>query len=650
MAVAAEMFLQPYHELTHTDRPEFIDAVEDVVEEGLIRSLIDGLSIEKIYSETGLKQKQQALRKGHKVPRALLGNDGYRQQTFYGEDGNLKPEREQVADAFRGAARQIKHDFAQRQELAPDFIDNLHKVQTLLNDRYVMNQIIKIALNESLSRPEKDTECQRVLNEAIKSFKPKTQTAGSQAPVSATDTSALQQQLGNLKAQADALSARGQDVATLAARVDNMIAQVNSGNVDPASIDAIEEQLAVIEEQLNAQVSKQSSAGMLDEALKGLDEKYAEPIRGILTTGDNLQILRAFCAQNNTDIASFVQAIGMLNDRGIAILESIIHGLKEAQINGGNPIDYQARFLGITQVQAQTINDNLSGLSRQVDTLNQSGQLNDEQRKQLTDRIVAGIHKLEKTSSAGEVVRNDLQKALKDIVGLPTGLANKLVINPIFEIMSQVVSPRRPQLETAVTETEFTTDSAEAAVNIVNAAMIEPGYLPVTRGQALVFESYTVTDALAQTLASIMNKMPRDVRESITVAVYGENSADALDIFTRNNVTATGQIKESNTATVVYSKARLTVPAEHTRFIQVEQLQDIADNMVTAAQVMLAIFNMPFKQFAASMKLSGIDIGVSDSDMKALFANADMIDGIIRIKPVDKDTIKALIELVGQAA
>ena len=186
-----------------------------------------------------------------------------------------------------------------------------------------------------------------------------------------------------------------------------------------------------------------------------------------------------------------------------------------------------------------------------------------------------------------------------------------------------------------------------------NAVRIEPAYLDVIRGQALVFESYTVTDALAQTMASVISKMPEDIKESITVNVYGENSADAIRMFTNYNIAVTGELKTANTATVVYSREKLSVPAEHIRFIEVEQLRDTADNIVTAAQIVLAIFNMPFKQFAESMKARGLDIGVSESDMEALFKNADSADGIIKIKPVDDEAIRSIqrtSELVRQAA
>ncbi len=666
---------QLLHELSHTERTRGYGRAYlamDIAEEFENKFIVDRTLVEMLFDNKELLQRVTKIRGSFKP---IMGSEvsghyfGYRirnftkiddtgQRVLMTKDEMIDSLWESNIDQFLSDARnqQAKTTGRARQAELKAYIASLEAIKESDAAKALVKGIL-------LSyRREDGSTTAMTLRDALESAfagfitaVPATTQTTSQSPVSATDTSAIQQQLDSLKAQAEALSARGQDVAILAAQVDNMIAQVNSGNVDPASIDAIEKQMADIERQLaiavEAQAPKQSSAGTIDEALLG---QFSEKDQQLIN--DNIEILRAFCAQNDSgvsaqndaDVIAFIQAISMLNDRGMVILESIIHGIKEAQVSGGNPVDYQARFLGITQAQAQTINDNLSGLSRQVDTLNQSGQFSDAQRKQLTDRVVDGIHKFEKQGGSLEGMRKDLQKALKDIVGLPTGLANKLVIDPIFAIMSQVVKPRMAQLETAATE--FTSDSAEAVVNIVNAVMIEPGYLPVTRGQALVFESYTVTGALAQSLSSIMDKMPKDVRESISVTVYGENKADAVRLLGKYNITVTGELKAVNTATVVYSKAKLSLQAEHTRFIQVEQLQDIADNMVTAAQVMLAIFNMPFKQFAESMKLSGINIGVSDSDMEALFASAEMIDGIIRIKPVDNDTIRRLKELVGQAA
>jgi hypothetical protein len=61
------------------------------------------------------------------------------------------------------------------------------------------------------------------------------------------------------------------------------------------------------------------------------------------------------------------------------------------------------------------------------------------------------------------------------------------------------------------------------------------------------------------------------------------------------------------------------------------------------------VFNMPFRQFAESMRSSGIDIGITYSDMDILFTNADSSDGIIRIKPVDAGIIERILKASSEA-
>ncbi|MDD3110432.1 MAG: hypothetical protein PHH32_07265, partial [Eubacteriales bacterium] len=131
--------------------------------------------------------------------------------------------------------------------------------------------------------------------------------------------------------------------------------------------------------------------------------------------------------------------------------------------------------------------------------------------------------------------------------------------------------------------------------------------------------------------------------------VYGENKAHAYETLKAHGIAVSEKLESVARATVVYANERLTVEAEHTRFVEVPGAQD-ANNIVTAAQIVVAIFNMPFKQFAEQMKTWGM-IDISDSEMEDLFVNSDSADGIVRIRPLsDRSEIDRITKLVAQAA
>jgi hypothetical protein len=288
--------------------------------------------------------------------------------------------------------------------------------------------------------------------------------------------------------------------------------------------------------------------------------------------------------------------------------------------------------------------------------------INDE----ITDRIIDSFYRVKEIDDAVKEAQAEKAKGVVSKAS-SSGLLDEMRINaqkilalqgvsgamfdPLRIFSIQALKPKMPQLETETAVTVFTKDTAQASVNIVNAATTRGYELPVTSGQSLILESYTITDALAQTLGAIMAKIPKDDnRDSITVSVYGDNSSQAIDMLARYNVTATKELKKANVATVVYTKTRIDAPAEYTRFIEVEQPIDMANNIVTASQVVLAIFHMPFKQFITFMNEKGIDIGLSEDDMQRLFVNADTAAGTIRIKPVDNDEINRINRLVAQNA
>jgi len=181
----------------------------------------------------------------------------------------------------------------------------------------------------------------------------------------------------------------------------------------------------------------------------------------------------------------------------------------------------------------------------------------------------------------------------------------------------------------------------------------------VTRGQLLVLASDTVTNSLVSQVDAALGMMTADSKENVTIAVYGYNKPNAVEELMnaakKHNVTIKIGVsvaeKTNSVAVVSYDETEAedivgSVKAEYARIVHIEQPKEYADNRVTAAMVILAIFNVEFKQFAQSLQAAGIDIGISEDDMNALFASSDMVDGIVRIKPVEVEEMQRINRLV----
>jgi hypothetical protein len=180
-------------------------------------------------------------------------------------------------------------------------------------------------------------------------------------------------------------------------------------------------------------------------------------------------------------------------------------------------------------------------------------------------------------------------------------------------------------------------DALSLREDVIIAAMRQPGFT-LTRGQLIAFSSATVTDGLAEALSMFMDTLPNEVRQNITVTVYGQKTASAGDILKKHNITVTSLSelpKQMAAAVVVYNEGEeaLSVNAEHTRFVELASSTDGSLKIIAAADILFAVFQMPFKQFVLQ---HGTTIGLLEEEQEALFADADSYEGRVIIKPVDK--------------
>ncbi|MFA5370151.1 MAG: hypothetical protein WC300_05505, partial [Candidatus Omnitrophota bacterium] len=481
---------------------------------------------------------------------------------------------------------------------------------------------------------------------------------------------AIIRRVDELKKNKDELDALGIDI-------NNLILKANQ-DLSPADLSTLQKEVSNIEARLTNSVpprtekaaspagigiGKKSSAGIVnvDNILSGLDTDFAARISGILKD-NNIDLtsvsyeygygfagLGITAAGGRIQIpALLIEALGLFGNNGAEFLGSLLTGLRAAG-SGNSPFRAQADYLGVTIEQVNGLYEDLGRVMANLDSLKL--QIIDiRQRQEISAAVFKAIDVYRQRGGTIEDLKRDLLDSISGMEGLPAGIADKLMLGPIYGIMNQVIKPRMSQFEVAG---ELTPDTALAISRLVNAALTRPQYLKVSTGNVLIFEANTVTESLAITLGAIINKMPRAQQEMITVAVYGYNSYDAIRLFASYGVNAKPleALEGVNTATVIYSNPdeMVNIDAEHIRYIEVEGALGTANNMVTASQIIFAVFHMPLKEFAENLKDSGIDIGISDAEMQYIFANTDSIEGVIKIKPVDSDTIKRISSMISQA-
>jgi len=249
--------------------------------------------------------------------------------------------------------------------------------------------------------------------------------------------------------------------------------------------------------------------------------------------------------------------------------------------------------------------------------------------------------------SASSGIRPETERLQKDAV-LKPGVLGAMYLKPGME---------------GIPETELTQDTAETAVIFINSIKAKPGNLTVTTGQKLIFASHTVTKSLAKSLDASFAIMTQSSKENISISIHGTQEKDALDALVKtagtHNITVltsdADSTETSHASIVCYDLEEAKAigqseGARHTRIVHIEQPEALSDNRVIAAMVILAIFNKQYKEMAREMTARGVDIGLSESEMDALFASADNAGGIIRIKPVDNERIMRITNTVRSQA
>ena len=395
--------------------------------------------------------------------------------------------------------------------------------------------------------------------------------------------------------------------------------------------------------------SKPSSAGLLNEALEGLDTEYADSIR-IVVASNNVEItedgsdaLGAVVDDRITLPIELIEVISLLNKRGIDILQSIIayHNAPEEE-----KLSAQASVLHLTISETVAVRANLIDLITGLEQVKAKIRTS-EQKKALTDAIYSISHEFEKKGGTLE----DMKRDLLDITGIPLQITTA-ILNPVFAIMSQVIKPKMSALEITTTVIEFGTDTAMLMAKIYTAATYDgPGQINVS-GRIEALSASELTKERAQIMKVFLDSIPKDKRTDVTITTYGDPTEESIEA---QNILGTyykpiEKLTHAKQATVVYTEgtiplAEKDLPADSVRFIEVARPGK--GEYIPDTTLLYAMFEMPFRQF---IRTYGDKIGISKNEQEILFADSNTYAGTIRIKPVDKDKIKRISELVAQNA
>ncbi|MDP8298092.1 MAG: glycosyltransferase family 4 protein [Candidatus Orphnella occulta] len=430
-----------------------------------------------------------------------------------------------------------------------------------------------------------------------------------------------------------------------------------------------------------------SSAGMseeskrlLNKALSGIEGRYPEyagNIRKVLE-GYDVEIVATVTRNDefgaiNKDgkielSVTFIQAISILNDRGVMILKSVIAGL-QAKVEGKGELSAQANTLGnITIAKTETIYQNLKQLMNSADMLNNSKDITDAQRKELTEGILGNVLRYEeherkveeegkdtKEKGTFEGMRKDLLNTVNNAVGLPMNIAEKIIINPIFAIMSQVIKPRMPELEGTGPVT-YDADNANSIVETTSYVIANRprGFRRNEHGTIAIRLTPSViskTENLAQVMGWTYDSLTADAKDNVVFTVEGDTKmGDAVDMLRNNGITVTSDISGMNIVreVIVYDgiKPLLRPITSSVRYVQVE----LPENSM-AAQVVAAIFAENFANFVRTHDINMLarKLSMSKQDLQELFVNAESASTIY-IKPVDKKIQEDIARIVAQNA
>ena len=350
------------------------------------------------------------------------------------------------------------------------------------------------------------------------------------------------------------------------------------------------------------------------------------------------------------------EAISLLNDRGIDILNSIIAYNNAPE---GEELTAQAKALkqslGIDKDEAslQKMNKDLKALAANIADLRAN--ISDSQRAALTERLLSLTHNIKEPSDVPSE-----RTIIETLTAIPLDLATKTIegiAEAVFGTLTSMFAPKKTALTTQTAT--LTADTSDTITALVIEAQKHSDRLPAaenqtrTRGHLYSFESYNVSDALAAFIGSL----PKDVQEYVNVSVGGDNSEDvarAKEAFRKYNVDITTTDSRVSRATVVYTntafrnKAERSIEAENKRFVEV-----LSPERTSAAQIIFAIFSNTLKAFVlgnySSLEAFAKGIGVSSDSLQELFVNAESAN-TIRIEPIDKENAELVNKLVEQNA
>jgi YD repeat-containing protein len=471
----------------------------------------------------------------------------------------------------------------------------------------------------------------------------------------------VRMQIGQMRSRIQALSDLGHDV-------DSLLLQIRS-DMSLEEISAIEARISDIETGLaEAMPARVSSAGLIERALSDIGTDRAdyrdaiiaiindplnqvevvESTQGLLGDYDNMALRLS---------PDLIRAIGLLNDRGIDILMSILE-YHNALISGQDPLQAQAEYLGISQESIRGMRIQLAYLVEQIYDISHNPEISDADRVFLTDIILDATHA---ALSADEI--ETAQKTIGQIT-LPIADSSSVVKSLAETItavlaLSYALKPAMPVLELrdsvyAESAPALTEKTSTTVARVIETSRNYPGLLNVS-GHIAAFHANELTAEHAEFIRDYLNSIPSDNRTDVAITVYGEltqASQQAISILSESGyyisldrlLEGTAQARQ---ATIVYAEGTMPLsglPADYIRYVEIGIRGE--GEYVPASDLLFAIFHIPFKIF---LEQYGQRLGISDDSLHDLLVNADSI-GTIYIKPVNKDEYIRIQSLVMQAA
>jgi hypothetical protein len=226
---------------------------------------------------------------------------------------------------------------------------------------------------------------------------------------------------------------------------------------------------------------------------------------------------------------------------------------------------------------------------------------------------------------------------------LPAGIANKMVLDPLFSIMSQVIKPAMPALQVA-SPIVFNYDEARELLDIAYKATVIPYAIPLEKGHVGIFEAGEVTNQL---ITALSEGIREDKRAEVAIYVYGGNSdviKAARSKFEEAGFMVVSAIDTRFTeATVVYSQNQPLKVPDQVKVTYINLNSQSLNDIVMARFVVTLIFA---RSIVSALEERGIK--VSDN-MKGLLEQADNAGTVYDIREISIEHLRDLLA-VQQAA